>query len=388
MSVKPFKVEIAQETLDDLRERIARTRWPDEAPGANWDYGANLSYLKELVKYWEKDFDWRAQEAKINDFAHFQTEIEGLNIHFIHERGKGENPLPIVLTHGFPDSFLRFAKIIPLLTDPESHGGNAEDSFDVVVPSLPGYGFSQRPKKAGTTARIADLWQQLMTGKLGYQKFAAAGGDMGSGVSQELAQSYEDSIIGLHLTDVPWQNYYLFGEDKSDLSEVEQKFFADAQKWMMEEGAYAMMQSTKPQTLAYGLNDSPAGLAAWIVEKFRSWSDCDGDVEKRFTKDELLTNITIYWAPQTINSSFLYYYEPSHGHQPKNVHKRVEVPTGLAIFPRDLTPDPREWAERFFNVRRWTEMPRGGHFAAMEEPEALVEDMRAFFRPLRKTGDK
>jgi pimeloyl-ACP methyl ester carboxylesterase len=381
MSVQPFKIEIPQAILDDLKTRLARTRWTDEVKGADWDYGTNLDYLKALVDYWQNDFDWRKQEAILNQFAHFQTEIDGLNIHFIHERGKGKNPIPIVLTHGWPDSFFRFYKMIPLLTE-EKNGV----SFDVIVPSLPGYGFSDKPKKPGVTAKISDLWHELMTEKLGYKKFAAGGGDMGSGVSQELGQSYGDSIIGLHLTDVPWQNYYFMSmnQDKLDLSKAEEKYFARSQQWMMKEGAYAMIQSTKPQTLAYGLNDSPVGLTAWIIEKFQSWSDSNGNVEKSFTKDELLTNIMIYWATETINSSFLYYYEPSNGHTPKNRKKKVEVPTGFALFPKDLDEPPRDFAERFFNVQHWGKMPRGGHFAALEEPELLAEDIRAFFRDLNK----
>lgn len=377
MNVGNFKINLAQTTLDDLQERLAKTRWAEEMAGADWDYGTNLGYLKELCDYWQNDFDWRRQEVELNSFNHFLTEIDGLKIHFVHQKGQGANPIPLVLTHGWPDSFYRFYKVIPLLTE-EIDGV----SFDVVVPSLPGYGFSEKPKKAGVTARVADLWHELMTEKLGYEKFAAAGGDMGSGVSQELGQSFSDSIIGLHLTDVPWQNFYFFEKDKSDLSKAEQKYFAAGQKWMMEEGAYAQIQSTKPQTLGYALNDSPAGLAAWIVEKFRTWSDSGGDVESCFTKDELLTNMTIYWATETINSSFYYYYEPSHGMQPENIERKVEVPTGFAMFPKDLSPAPREFAERFFNVTHWTEMPRGGHFAALEEPELFAEDIRAFFRSI------
>ncbi len=384
-NAQPFQVHIPQATLDDLNERLARTRWADEGAGAGWDYGANLTYMKELVDYWQHQFDWREQERLINRFAHFRAEMDGFNIHFIHERGKGNKPLPLILTHGFPDSFFRMLKIIPLLTDPESHGGDAADSFNVIVPSLPGYGFSDRPTDKGITARVADLWAKLMTEELGYERFGAGGGDMGSGVTQQLALSFPDALVGIHLTDVPWQNFTTFqmSGDMSTLSETEKKYFQDAQGWMMAEGAYAMIQSTKPQTLAYGLNDSPAGLAAWIVEKFRAWSDSSGDVESRFSKDELLTNITIYWATETIGSSFLYYYEPFHTPPAPFAESRVEVPTALARFPKDLTPAPREWAERFFNVARWAEMPRGGHFTAMEEPELLVEDIRAFFRPLR-----
>lgn len=381
MSVETYTVHVAQRTLNDLRERLSNTRWTDEVAGANWDYGTNEAYLRGLVQYWQEKFDWRAQEAAINRFAHFRADIDGFGLHFIHERGKGENPLPLMLTHGFPDSFLRMVKIIPLLTDPEAHGGNAEDAFDVVVPSLPGYGFSDRPTEREVTHdRIADLFAQLMTNELGYTKFAAHGGDWGSSVTEQLALNHGASLAGIHLTEIPYG--HLFTIPPEDLSAAERRYLEVGKQWQMAEGAYAMIQGTKPQTAAYGLNDSPAGLAAWIVEKFRSWSDCDGDVERRFTRDELLTNITIYWVTETINSSFRLYYEAMH--HPPGEKGRVAVPTGVAIFPKDIVPAPRAFAERFFNIQRWTEMPRGGHFAALEEPELLAEDIRAFFRPLRK----
>ena len=379
MSVQPFKVQIPQATLDDLRQRLQGTRTCNEITGALWDYGANLAYMKELIDYWQNQFDWRVQEELINRFAHFRADVDGLNIHFIHEKGLGSNPIPIIITHGWPDSFFRMLKIIPLLTDPERHGGDPADSFDVIVPSMPGYGFSDRPTERGMTVpRIAELWARLMT-ELGYHRFAAQGGDIGGGVTKQLAIAHPDLLLGIHLTDV---NYPYFGEMPHDLSEAEQKYIEETARWGQAEGAYAMIQATKPQTLAYGLNDSPAGLAAWIVEKFRAWSDCDGDVERRFTKDELLTNITIYWVTETISSSIRLYYEELHNPAPPK-DARSEVPTGVAIFPKDITPAPREWALRTLNVQRWTEMPRGGHFPAMEEPDLLVEDIRAFFRPLR-----
>ncbi len=383
MSVQPFKVEIPQAILDDLRDRLANTRWTDQIQDAGWAYGANLADMKALINYWQTQFDWRAQEKAINSFAHFRAEIDGFGIHFIHARGKGANPIPIIITHGWPSSFFQMLKIIPLLTDPQSYGGEAGDAFDVVVPSLPGYGFSDRPSEQGmTVSSMADLFGRLMAAELGYSRFAAHGGDIGGGVIQQLGLMHPDSLIGIHLTDVP---YYLqaAGAPSADLSEAERKFLAKAEKWGMEEGAYAMIQSTKPQTLAYGLNDSPVGLAAWIVEKFRTWSDCDGDVERCFTKDELLTNLTIYWATQTINSAMRIYYESRHNPSSSNVGKRVEVPTALALHPKDIELPPREFAERSFNVQRWTEMPDGGHFAAMEAPDLLVQDIRAFFRPLR-----
>lgn len=384
MKIQPYEVKVPQATLDDLRARLDRTRWTDEIAGANWDYGTDLEYLRKLCDYWRRDFDWRRQEKSLNDFANFQTEIDGSKIHFIHERGRGANPIPLVLTHGFPDSFYRFYKLIPLLTEEKD-----DFSFDVVVPDMPGFGFSQKPTRPGIRRRVPALWHKLMTEKLGYGKFAAAGGDIGGGITQQLGREFPDAIIGLHLTEVPSQNAYFFDKkDKSDLSEAEKKYFAAGEKWTIEEGAYAHLQSTKPQTAAYALNDSPAGLAAWIVEKFRTWSDCGGNVESRFTKDELLTNITIYWATETINSSFNYYYERTHGQPPANLGKRVDAPCGFAMFPKDITPAPREFAERFFNVARWTEAERGGHFAALEEPELLANEMRAFFKELRITDDK
>ena len=381
MNVQTFRIQIQQATLDDLQERLAHARWPDEVVDSEWDYGTNLSYMKELVDYWQSHFDWRTQEEEINRFSHFRTDIDDLGIHFIHERGRGPNPIPIIITHGWPSSFYQMLKIIPLLTDPESHGGDPSDSFDVVVPSMPGYGFSDRPSKRGMTVpRIAELWARLMKEGLGYHLFAAHGGDIGGGVTTRLGLNYPDSVMGIHLTDV--RAPYL-GEGARELSEAERKFLAEEEKWEKEEGAYGDIQATKPQTLAYGLNDSPSGLAAWIVEKFRAWSDCGGDVERRFTKDELLTNLTIYWATETINSSVRLYYEHRHNPSPLKLEERIKVPTAVALFPKDISLPPREWAERTYNVQRWTEMPRGGHFAAMEEPELLVEDIRAFCRLFR-----
>jgi pimeloyl-ACP methyl ester carboxylesterase len=381
MAPQPFRIAVPQATLDDLQERLARTRWTDEFEDAGWEYGTNREYLRSLVDYWRNQFDWRAQEVTLNQFAHFRATIDGLGIHFIHERGTGPKPLPIVLSHGWPDSFVRMLKIIPLLTDPASHGGNAADSFDVIVPSLPGFGFSDHAYRRGMTReRIAALWARLMTDELGYKSFAAHGGDLGSGVSERLALNHAASLVGIHLTDVPFRR--LLATPPEKLTDAERAYLDAAQAWRMREGAYALMQGTKPQTLAYGLHDSPVGLAAWIVEKFCSWSDCDGDVETRFTKDELLTNITIYWATGTINSSFHLYTEGT-ADPPLDAAQRSAVPTGIAVFPKDLVPAPRGSADRLFNVRRWTVMPRGGHFAAMEEPALLAEDLRAFFRPLR-----
>ncbi len=381
MVIQPFTIDIPQAVLDDLSDRLARTRWPDEVDGASWDYGSDRTYMRALVDHWRTRFDWRAQETALNGFAQFRADVDGVGLHFIHERGRGPAPLPLLLTHGWPDSFIRMRKIIPLLTDPGRHGGDPADAFDVVAPSMPGYGFSDRPTKPGVARdRIADLFAALMTRVLGYERFAAHGGDWGSCVTEQLAIHHAASLAGIHLTDVP--NWHLSTIKADDLSDDERAYWEAGQRWQREEGAYALIQGTKPQTLAYGLTDSPVGLAAWLVEKFRSWSDCDGDVERRFSKDELLTHITLYWVTNTINSANRLYYE-ARRHPSRDGAGRSAVPAGVAISPKDLLLAPRVFAERFFDVRRWTEMPRGGHFAAWEEPELLAEDIRAFFRPLR-----
>jgi pimeloyl-ACP methyl ester carboxylesterase len=288
--------------------------------------------------------------------------------------------MPLLLTHGWPDSFYRMVKEIPMLADPARFGGDPADAFDVVVPSLPGYGFSERVHDAGmTTKRAAELWATLMSETLGYPKFGAAGGDMGADVTMHLAHLRPELLQGIHLTDM---SYPMSPPDGSEMTEEAYPYLNALNQWFMTQGAYSILQSTKPQTLSYGLNDSPIGLAGWITEKFASWSDSNGDVENSFTKDELLTNITIYWVTQTINSAVRMYYESSAAGVSLYPMPRIEVPTGIAHFPIDLVP-PRSWAEQAFNLQRFTEMSRGGHFAALEEPELFVEEIRAFFRPLR-----
>jgi pimeloyl-ACP methyl ester carboxylesterase len=387
MSVQAFEVQIPDAVLGDLRERLLNMRLPDAPDRASWSAGTSPAFLRKLLEHWYSGFDWRAQEAAINRFSHFHAPLDGLRIHFIHERGRGGSPLPLILTHGYPDSFLRFSKLIPLLTDPAAHGGDAADSFDVVVPSLPGFGFSQQPDRDGLTFEIGNLWHTLMTKQLGYARFGAHGGDWGSTVTEHLARSHPRSLVGIHLTDVPFWHTF---QKPNDLTPAEEKSLARTSEFMMKEGAYAMIQGTRPQTLAQGLMDSPAGLAAWLVEKFQSLSDCNGDIETRFTLDELLTNIVIYWATGTIGSSFLPYYDFTQAgalrwtlEAAKGWVGSSKVPAGFAIFPKDTGRAPREWAERFYNVQRYTEMPRGGHFAAFEEPELLAAELREFFRPLR-----
>jgi len=381
MTVHPFQINIDQSILDDLHLRLKLTRWTDAIADSGWDYGTNPDYLRELVAYWQHGFDWRKQESMLNQFHHFRTEIDGLGIHFIHERGIrtkfGPNPLPLILTHGWPDSFWRFYKLIPMLTDPAAYGGDPSDSFDVIVPSMPGYGFSDHPLQRGLNSKgIAEIWFKLMM-LLGYSKFAAHGGDIGSGVTRFLALAHPDALLGIHLTDVG-----ISAPPPGEISDAEKQFISDVGQWSAAEGAYSALQRTKPQTVAYGLNDSPVGLAAWIVEKYRAWSDCAGEVERRFTKDELLTNLTIYWVTETIGASMRLYLE-NRLMLLQEPFARIEVPTAAAMFPADLTHPPRTWVARTANLQHWTEMPRGGHFAALEEPQLLAEDIRTFFRQFR-----
>ena len=383
MAVQPYKIEIPDSVLDDLKSRLERTRWPDELPDTGWDYGSNLDYVKELVEYWRTKFDWHAQEKLINSFSHFKSKVDGLNIHFIHEKGKGPNPMPLVITHGWPGTFFEMYKVIPMLSDPASHGGDPADAFDVVAPSMPGYGFSDATDKRGLSVlSIGDLWAKLMSENLGYQKFAAQGGDWGARVTAKLGLSHGDKVIGIHTTSTSSPTPYQ-GPGTRELSEAENAMLAQRIQWLADEGGYSHIQATKPQTLSYGLNDSPAGLAAWIVEKYRTWSDCGGDVESRFTKDELLTTITIYWVTQSINSSTRLYYESFFQAWDLAKDEKIQVPVAIASFPRENSVPLREWAERSFNIQQWTDMPSGGHFAALEEPDRLVEDIRKFFRGLR-----
>jgi microsomal epoxide hydrolase len=379
--MQPYQINVSRLTLDDLQARLANTRWPDDETDAGWQHGTDPGYLRQFVDYWQNDFDWRKQEETLNRFANYRTEIDGYGLHLIHERGKGEKPIPLLLSHGWPDSFYRFSKLIPLLTDPVAHGGKAEDAFDVIVPSLPGFGFSDKLQKTGKYNQwTANLLHRLITETLGYARYGAHGGDVGSGVTEALAMRHPDSLLGIHLVDVPY--WRLFATDPGTLSDPEKHYLEAGQQWQMQEGAYAMMQSTKPQTLAYGLTDSPVGLAGWILEKFYAWSDTNGQLESRYTKDELLTNIMIYWATGTIRSSFTPYWDDEQQATDGEI-PMVEVPTGISIFPKDIVPAPREFAERYYNVQHWAEMPAGGHFAALEEPALLAEELRTFFRPLR-----
>ena len=382
MQIEPFRIAVSDATLADLRERLARTRFPDEIADSGWTYGTNLAYLRDLVAYWRERYDWRAEERRLNAFPQFRARVGDLGIHFIHQRGVGPKPFPLVITHGWPGSVAEFTKIIGPLTDPGRHGGDPADAFDVVAPSMPGYGFSDAARTPGMDPeRIAGVWVELMRG-LGYARFGAQGGDWGSMVSTYLGARHADVVAGIHLNMV-----IAFPPDPANpgegLDETEMADMMEAYQFLQQETGYQRIQGTKPQTLGYGLNDSPAGLAAWIVEKFRTWSDCDGDVERRFTKDELLTNVMLYWTSGTITSSCRLYYEAMHADKFPPTGFRVDVPTGCAIFKRELVRPPRRWVEKLYDVRRWTRFASGGHFAAMEEPQALIDDVRAFYRPLR-----
>lgn len=374
MTVEPFRVDIPERDLEDLRRRLSQTRWPDEVEGANWDYGVSLPYLKDLVAYWQSEFDWRAQERWLNSFPHFRASISGLRIHFVHIRGRGPRPLPLVLTHGWPGSFIEMLLIAPLLTD----------GFDIVIPSLPGYGFSERPRQRGmVSSKIAAIWNELMTSVLGYERYVAHGGDIGSRVTTRLGQHHADHVMAIHLTAVedPARD-----ETSPPLTEAEREYLERRDGWTADEGGYWHIQRTKPQTLAYGLNDSPAGLAAWIIEKYRTWSDCGGDVESRFSRDLLLTIVSLYWFTGTINSSMRLYFERARNLEPFTPGERITVPTGVALFPNELVREahpPREWIERTYNLEHYTSYPRGGHFPALEEPQLLAEELRAFFRRVR-----
>jgi pimeloyl-ACP methyl ester carboxylesterase len=378
---EPFELHVADRAIADLRERLRLTRFPDQAPGDPWAYGADVSYLTELVEHWRSHFDWRKQEERLNGFPQFKVPLHGIDLHFLHVKGKGPNPCPLLLSHGWPGSVFEFLDIIPRLTDPASFGGDPTDAFTVIAPSLPGYGLSFTPgQRRFSLEMIADCFAQLMTEVLGYHRFGAQGGDWGAFVTSRLGSAHADKVIGIHL------NLLAVRRDPTLLlnpTPEEQRFLGELKVWMKEDIGYQWIQGTRPQTLAFGLNDSPAGLAAWIVEKFRAWSDCDGDVERVFTRDHLLANISLYWFTGAIGSSFWPYYARMHGPWPIP-EGGVNVPMGYAAFPREILRPPRSVAEKTYtDIRRWTVMPKGGHFAAMEQPEALTREIVEFFRPLR-----
>ena len=378
MSIEPFSIQISDAEIADLRARLARTRWPGEVAASGWTYGTNLAYLKELCAYWGHSFDWRAQEASLNAMPQFRTEVDGYGLHFVQAEGKGPAPLPLLFSHGWPGSIFEVHKILGPLTDPEAHGGEAADAFTLVAPSLPGYGFSEIPTAPDFgQVRTAELFDGVMQ-QLGHERYGAQGGDWGALVTAHLAQRFPERVVGAHMNMVAVRP-----DDATPQSEAEEEFLKQGSQWQRKEAGYQRIQGTKPQTLAYGLTDSPAGLAGWITEKWRTWSDCAGEIERRFSKDEILTNLSIYWFTGTINSSTRYYYEMAQNPARNGVHGYIDVPCGFAKFPVEISHPPRSWVERGCNLTHWSEFDRGGHFAAMEEPELLVQDIRDFFRPLR-----
>jgi pimeloyl-ACP methyl ester carboxylesterase len=383
VGVKPFRISVPARDLDDLRERLARTRLAPALSGDEWTHGTPPGYLAELVEYWRTEFDWARAEARLNELPQFTADVRGSRLHFVHQEGVGPAPLPLLFSHGWPGSFWEVSKIIGPLTDPAAHGGDPADAFHVIAPSLPGYGFSEHPGTPGISpSAIADRFHELVTDVLGYQRYGAQGGDWGAVITTCLGRDHGDRLAGIHVNMMAARP--VVGDHSAPLTEAEQAFVEKSAAWRESETGYIGIQSTKPSTLGAGLSDSPAGLAAWIVEKFRTWSDCDGDVESVFGKDELLTNISIYWLTNSIATSTRLYYEARQDTgTPLLSPGYIDTPTGFASFPGEISRPPREWVARAYNLQRFTEFERGGHFAAMEQPAALVEDIRAFFRPLR-----
>ena len=377
LSIEPYSIHVPDPVLGDLRRRILDTRWPPRAPGPAWSQGTDLDYLRGLLGYWADGFDWRLQERGLNAFKHFRAEIDGVGIHFVHERAVAGKGIPLILTHGWPSSFMEYLGLVPLLTHPQAHGLPGP-GFDLVIPSLPGYGFSERPAEANYLT-VARMWHKLMRG-LGYPRYGAGGGDFGAGVATFMALDDPSAMIGIHLTTPEMSP--LIQASATGLTAAEAAYVADVARWDEVERGYSAIQSTRPQTLGYALNDSPAGLAAWILEKWRAWSDSAGDLEGRFSRDFLLTLLTLTWAGGTITLSMRDYYDNRWRGAGPEPGARVRVPTGFANFHRSFVAEgnpPREWIERLYDLRRWTPMDRGGHFAAAEEPARLAADLVAFF---------
>ncbi len=379
---RPFSLNISNEAIADLKARIAMTRFPDQVPEGRWEFGADLAYMRTLAAYWANDFDWRAQEARLNAFPQYKVALHDIDLHYLHVPGKGPDPKPLLLLHGWPGSVLEFLRIIPRLTDPASYGGRAEDAFTVVAPSLPGYGLSFAPnQKRFGVAAIADCVADLMSTVLGYRKFAAQGGDWGAFTCSSMGVRHAERLVGIHLNmlstrpDLP---------PPAHPTPEEQRYLDEIKHWAKEQTGYIWIQGTRPQTLSYGLSDSPVGLAAWIAEKFHAWTDHDGDFESVVPRDELLANISLYWFTGAIGSSFWPYYDRLHGPWPIPDGQTVDVPLGYAAFPKEIRRPPRSIAaQSYTDIRQWTVMEKGGHFAALEQPEALARDVQSFFRPLR-----
>lgn len=382
--IVPFVITIPESDLHDLRDRLRRTRWPDRETVGDWSQGVPLAYMRDLCRYWADEYDWRKAEARLSSWPQFRTEISGLGIHFVHARSPHPDALPLIITHGWPGSVVEFLKVIGPLTDPTAHGGDARDAFHVVCPSLPGYGFSDKPAEPGWgIERIASAWVELMA-RLGYERFGAQGGDWGASITTSIAQQARERVAGIHVNPPiaapdPATFDNLTVSERAALDDL-----ARAEEW---ESGYALEQATRPQTVGYGLADSPAALCAWIVEKFRSWTDCDGHPENVLSRDEMLDDVTLYWLTGTATSSARLYWESfrqvAEWFQRSTIDT-VDVPTGCSIFPKEIPRPSRRWAaKRYRDIRYWNELPRGGHFAAFELPELFVEEVRAFFRLVR-----
>ncbi len=373
MRVEPFTLAVPAAVLDDLRARVRATRWPGAAPGRAWSQGVDLGYLRGLLAHWADGYDWRVHERALNRYEHRLAEIDGVRIHFVHHRSGAAGAVPLVLTHGWPSTFVEMLGLVDRLAA-------AGDRFDLVVPSLPGYGFSQRPDRVGVNRDyVADLWHRLMQG-LGYERYGAHGGDFGAGVATHMALRQPERMLGIHLSTPEMAPYT--GPGSPPLTAEEQAYADHVARWDATERGYSAVQSTRPQTLGYGLQDSPAGLAAWILDKWRSWSDSGGDLDATFGRDRLLTMLTIWWVTESVTSSMRDYYDNRwHGAEP-GPDDRVRVPTAMAVFPNEYVPEgevPRSWYERLYQVERWTVFPRGGHFAAAEVPDLLAGDIAEFF---------
>lgn len=383
MHCEPFNIAIPDSDLQDLQARLRNTRWPRVTPSEPWQQGTDAAWLRELTGYWADGFDWRAAERALNQQPQFLADVDGQRVHFVHRRGVGRDPYPLVITHGWPGSFYELHALVDRLCDPVAHGGNPDESFDVIVPSLPGFSFSEAPRQAGMSShQVANLWVSLMRG-LGYERFGAQGGDIGAGVSMALALRHPQTVDGIHLNFLPGTYEAAIEANDPPLTEAEQQFLQQKAEWAAIEGGYGHMHATRPVTLAASLNDSPAGLASWITEKFRSWSDCGGVIENRFSKDELLTNLSLYWFTGSIGTSMQMYWENRLQPMRFAPGQRVLPPVAFAHFPKEINHPPRSWLARGMDVVQWNDMPRGGHFAAMEEPDLLATDMRRFFARFR-----
>ena len=379
--IRPFRLDVSEQTLDWIRRRVAEYPWHEMPDDGGWAYGTNMDYMKTLCAYWLDGFDWRKQEARINRFSHYTAEVDGIDLHFIRERGSGPAPLPLIISHGWPGSVVEFLDIIEPLAHPERFGGNVNDAFDVIAPSLPGFGFSGRPPRPIGPRRMADLFDTLMTDVLGYSGYVAQGGDWGGAISSWLGFEHAPACRALHI------NIMTMRHPDGPKGPAEEAWAAEFDREQMMEDGYRTQQATKPQTLSYAMMDSPVGVAAWIIEKFNSWSDTEGDdIESVHSKDSLLTNIMVYLVTGTFNTaSWIYYGRREEGGRILSPEgRRVEVPTAVALFPKELLSwPPRSYVERVYNIARWTEMPRGGHFPALEQPDRLVNDVRGFARTFR-----